>query len=334
MKRFLLLALLFTGSAQAAAIEHGIDTPYVAPAITGIASWVNSEPLTNESLRGKVVLIDFWTYSCINCIRTLPHLKEWDAKYRDKGLVIIGVHSPEFDFERDPKNVAQAVKRFGITYPVALDSQMKTWNAFKNNYWPAHYLIDRNGQVVYTHFGEGEYDVTERNIQTLLGAGGKIETKAEAVSTRDQSPETYLGTTRATNFGSPEGFPGPLSGDMRDFTFPTKLKPNNWALSGRWDATPEFVRLNQPGGALRYAFRAGKVFLVMGPATDGKPVKVDVLLDGKPAGANAGHDGATIAVDSERLYELLDFHGEAASGILELRPQTPGVQIYAFTFGL
>lgn len=332
MKRLLLLALFATLSLAQAhaepALEDGLAQPYPMPAITGIAQWYNSPPLTAESLKGKVVLVDFWTYTCINCIRTLPYLKAWDAKYRDKGLVIIGVHSPEFDFEKDPKNVAQAVKRFGIQYPVALDADLATWNAFHNQYWPAHYLIDRQGRVIYTHFGEGKYDVTERNIQTLLGMdGGTTEDAGSAVSTRDQSPETYLGSMRAENFASAES--------QAPYTFPAQLGQNGWALSGSWQIAADRITAQAAGAALRYQFRAGKVFLVMGPAPTGA-VTVEVWLNGKPITTDkAGKDvkGGKLTVDSQRLYELVDLHGSPADGLLELRPEAKGLSAYAFTFG-
>ena len=191
--------------AKPVSLVNGVEHPYKAPEIAGIDAWINSTPLSWNNLKGKVVLIDFWTYSCINCIRTLPYLKDWYAKYHDKGFEIIGIHSPEFQFEHDLNNVKNAVKQDGITYPVALDNQFITWQNFKNEYWPAHYLVNKNGEVVYVHFGEGEYDVTENNIRYLLGMGGQVtHNKYEENYATTQTPETYLGYHRAERFSSVE----------------------------------------------------------------------------------------------------------------------------------
>jgi thiol-disulfide isomerase/thioredoxin len=302
------------------------------PELNGAIMWLNSPPLTRAQLKGKVVLVDFWTYSCINCVRTLPYITAWDAKYRDKGLVIIGVHSPEFEFEKKLDNVQAATVKYGIHYPVALDSDLATWSAFKNQYWPAHYLIDKNGQVVYTHFGEGDYDVTENNIRVLLGLGPE---KAEAPMTTDQAAhadsgqtqETYLGYSRAKNFV------GDATHDKAaDYTFPNNLPLNNWALSGAWKIGAENITSEKPDAALRLNFAAKKVFLVLGAG--GKPVHLRVMLNGKPVTAGAGADvkDGVVTVDRDALYELIN-QGESKNGLLEISADGPGLRAFAFTFG-
>jgi cytochrome c biogenesis protein CcdA/thiol-disulfide isomerase/thioredoxin len=317
---------------------HALDKPYPAPEIVGIHDWINSPPLKIADLRGKVVLIDFWTYSCINCVRTLPAITSWDTKYRDKGLVIIGVHAPEFEFEKKLDNVKMAVEKYGIHYPVALDSNLQTWESFSNQYWPAHYLIDKNGQVVYTHFGEGDYNVTENNIRILLGLGPQDTTpEMPNFSSLVQSPETYLGYGRAANFTSPGGAQHDQSAAYK---FPSVLLLNQWALQGEWkveseriEATHTLAALQSDIPALRYNFIARKVFLVLG-TSDGKPHRVRVMLNGQPAGSAGGADvkDSVLTVDRERLYELID-QGSTKNGQLELQIDEPGVQAYAFTFG-
>jgi len=213
------------------ALIGGLAETYVSPEISGVESWLNSQPLKISDLRGKVVLIDFWTYSCINCVRTLPYITKWDEKYRDKGLVIIGVHSPEFEFEKNINNVKNALREHNIQYPVALDNKFDTWMAFQNRYWPAHYLIDQNGKVVYTHFGEGNYETTENNIRYLLGIKNKaVEEDLESSFSRDQTPETYLGYSRTEEFYSPQR----NINKPTQYTFPKELPLNGWALSGMW----------------------------------------------------------------------------------------------------
>ncbi len=212
-------------------IEQPLAAPYKAPELTGIAGWINSKPLGLAALKGKVVLIDFWTYSCINCVRTLPYLVDWDKKYRDKGLVIIGISAPEFEFEKSRDNVADAAKKRGIDYPIALDNNLATWSAYHNQYWPAHYLIDPKGNVVYTHFGEGDYDVTEHNIRVLLGLKGEAADTAQMPSmwSSHQTPETYLGYARA------ERAKADLVHDKAtDYCFPDMLPADSWSLNGKW----------------------------------------------------------------------------------------------------
>lgn len=303
-------------------VKDALSDPVPAPEITGITDWLNSNPLTLAQLRGKVILIDFWTYSCINCIRTMPYLTKWYEKYKDDGFVIIGVHAPEFPFEKKLSNVKDAVKQYGITYPVALDNNFSTWRAYENRYWPAHYLIDRDGRVIYTHFGEGHYDITENNIRALLNVKGVADvTPEQDVSTRDQSPETYLGYERAKNFASPENV---LNDATQSYSFPLNLDRNEWALSGSWMIGGDKIVAGDDA-ALRYNFRAGKVHLVLG-SPDGRPIRVDVMLDGKAQGA--------VGVTGERLYTIINLpEGAQRKGLLEIRPERPGLEAYAFTFG-
>jgi cytochrome c biogenesis protein CcdA/thiol-disulfide isomerase/thioredoxin len=280
---------------------------YPAPEFSGIYTWFNSQPLTMASLKGKIVLVDFWTYSCINCIRTLPFLIDWDRKYRDQGLMIIGIHAPEFEFEKNPDNVKSAILAHHIKYPVALDNNLDTWSNFNNIYWPAHYLIDREGRVVYTHFGEGEYGITENNIRFLLGLNN-IPTKPEsAVSTLTQTPETYLGSARSSHYS----------------VDPDLLPSDHWSLLGKWRVEDERIIAEEEGAKLRLNFNAGKVFLVMG-APKGKPIKVDISLNGKAVG--------NLTVDQHKLYTLIDQHN-IKQGILEITVNSPGLEAYAFTFG-
>ena len=314
-------------------LEDGLTQPYPAPDFAGLQEWINSKPLTLASLKGKVLLVDFWTYSCINCVRTLPYLTAWDKKYRDQGLVIVGIHSPEFEFEKDPDNVKAAVVARGIKYPVALDNNLATWQSFKNEYWPAHYLIDRDGQVVYTHFGEGRYDVTENNIRYLLGLNGTAETKVQQnlPSTEGQTPETYLGYDRTESYvGKPD-----LQHDVSDVYEPASPVPlHHWTLKGPWRMEGEKGVAVDNNAALQLHFSAEKVFLVMG-TTDGKPVKISVKLDGALIGKNAAgknvHNG-TATVSRHTIYELVN-QNTIKNGLLEITAEQPGLEVYAFTFG-
>jgi len=299
-------------------LEDALTVPYAAPEIIGIADWLNSPPVSIHDLKGKVILVDFWTYSCINCVRTLPILTAWDAKYRDQGLVIIGIHSPEFEFEKNPDNVKAAIAQYNIHYPVALDNYLAIWASFNNRYWPAHYLIDKTGHVVYTHFGEGKYDVTENNIRYLLGLRDAKTAAAKPVSGSAQTPETYLGYTRA------QRFLGTLMQDQPyDYRFPESLPPDSWALSGKWHVGAENITTAEKGAKLRLNFTAGKVFLVLGNA-DNIPVHAEVTLDGKPAG--------TVTVDHHDLYKIIT-QDTARRGLLEITCDKAALQAYAFTFG-
>ena len=313
-------------------LEEGLSQTYPAPEFAGIEAWLNSPPLTMQSLKGKVVLIDFWTYSCINCVRTLPYITEWDRKYRDQGLVIVGVHAPEFEFEKKQENVQDALAQHGIRYPVALDNMLSTWVNFHNRYWPAHYLINQEGQVVYTHFGEGKYDVMENNIRYLLGLRDQAEpvTKAAPAFSAGQTPETYLGYDRAHNFGGQ----GQLVHDTNTtYRFPLSLSVDAWAFNGKWKVETERSIASEKNAALRLNFTARKIFLVLGTAT-GQPISVTLKLNGKAVGTSAGRDApaGVVTVRRNTLYELID-QQEFKNGLLEIRTDAPGLEVYAFTFG-
>ncbi|HEY1845381.1 MAG TPA: cytochrome c biogenesis protein DipZ [Buttiauxella sp.] len=314
------------------------------PPLTGAVQWLNSPPLTAEALRGKVVLVDFWTYSCINCLRALPYVKAWAEKYHDRGLVVIGVHAPEFAFERDVGNVTREAKKLGITYPIAIDNDYKIWRAFDNQYWPAHYFIDAKGHVRYQHFGEGEYDRSERVIQQLLreaGAkdvnGGLSSVSASGVEQaasgmNDISPETYLGYGRAENFAS-----GNVTGDKpADYSRPAAMPLNAWGLQGRWTIGMENITLNAPEGKIFYQFHARDLHLVLGPGADGKPVRFKVLLDGKAPGAMHGADSdadGSGTVSEQRLYQLIRQSNGGGEHTFSIEFQDAGVNAWAFTFG-
>jgi cytochrome c biogenesis protein CcdA/thiol-disulfide isomerase/thioredoxin len=328
------------GASEAAA---GVKLPDYGPApdFAGTGEWFNTggEPLSIADLtqgQGKVVLIDFWTYTCINCIRTLPYVKSWDSQYRDDGLTVVGVHSPEFAFEKDAGNVADAIERYGIRYPVVQDNELGTWNAFANQYWPAKYLIDARGHVRYVHFGEGNYDETEKAIRSLLAEAGDKQLGAEArpdgpVETADRnlrSPETYLGVARAQGFVD-----GPQPGEQ-DYGSPdpASLRLNQFAYGGSWDVGDEAATAISEA-SLSLSFQARRVFLVLGSAGS-EPRKLEVLLDGRPiADAEAGDDvsGATATITGQRLYRLVDLP-QAGQHTLELR-FADGIEGYAFTFG-
>jgi len=307
--------------------------------------WINSPPLTAASLDGKVVLIDFWTYSCINCIRAIPHVRALDAQYRDKGLVIIGVHTPEFAFEKLPANVTKAVADIGIKYPVAIDNAYGIWGAFANRYWPAQYLLDGTGQVRYTHFGEGAEAETEQAVRDLLKANGNADlgptiaeldlkgAEAPADFAAIQSPETYIGYERTAGFASPEG----LTQNMTvSYAAPEKLLLNQWALTGDWNVAAEDARLEKVGGSIAMRFHARDLHLVLGPAHDNAPVRFRVTLDGKAPGKDAGMDidadGYGVVRD-HRLYQLIRQSGGAAERRFAITFLDPGVQAFAFTFG-
>jgi cytochrome c biogenesis protein CcdA/thiol-disulfide isomerase/thioredoxin len=289
-----------------------------APNFSGISHWLNTQPLSIGDLHGKVVLIDFWTYSCINCLRTLPHLEEWDRAYRSKGLVIVGVHTPEFGFEHDLGNVTTATHRLGVRYPVALDNDYKTWNAYSNQYWPAEYLVDENGDVRHIHFGEGDYNGTEHDIRLLLHAGGDShlpppKRERDTTPTGDITPESYLGYFRIDRYDG-----NPLKADVEaNYQLPTKLPRDNFAYGGRWTVESEKI-VAGPDARLRLHYHARTVNLVLG----GRGL-VAVVVDGKMRGA--------IRVRQDRLYTLVSGQ-HVADGELDLM-FTPGVQAYAFTFG-
>jgi cytochrome c biogenesis protein CcdA/thiol-disulfide isomerase/thioredoxin len=315
------------------------------PSLAGAAEWLNSPPLTPQALKGKVVLIDFWTYSCINCLRAIPYVRAWAEKYKDQGLVVIGVHTPEFAFERNVANVRAAVARLKIDYPVAIDNDYAIWRAFENNYWPAHYVIDAQGQVRYHHFGEGEYDQSERVIRRLLAEAGHKglppglvsvhATGAEAAPSgdADQSPETYLGHDRFEHFASPGGG---VFDKSHLYTAPAVLRLNRWGLVGDWTIGGENATLNSGGGRIIYRFHARDLHLVLGPPKDGMPVHFRVTIDGQAPGADHGADidaDGNGTVDGQRLYQLVRQRDAIDNRTFEIEFLDPGVQAFAITFG-
>jgi cytochrome c biogenesis protein CcdA/thiol-disulfide isomerase/thioredoxin len=315
------------------------------PDLSGAVAWLNSPSLSSKSLRGKVVLIDFWTYSCINCLRTLPYVEGWATKYKDAGLVVIGVHTPEFAFEKERVNVEKAVRDLKITYPVAIDSDYKIWQAFNNEYWPAHYFIDGKGRIRYHHFGEGAYGESERVIQQLLkengaasssvGALNVTATGAEAAPDNAdvRSPETYIGYRRADHFASAE----PIAQDSRKvYTLLPRLSLNQWGLAGTWNVGSESAVLQASPGKIAFRFHARDLHLVLGTANDGKPVHFRVKIDGTAVGEDHGSDtdpnGAGI-VQEHRLYQLVRQKGAVEDRTFEIEFLDPGVKAFAFTFG-
>jgi len=324
------------GGAPAEASGGGLDLPSLgrAPELVGTQRWFNTpgdEPLTLGELRGRVVLIDFWTYSCINCIRTFPYLKAWDRRYRRDGLTIVGVHTPEFPFERDPGNVASAIESNGIRYPVVQDNEFATWSAYANQYWPAEYFVDAEGNVRYVHFGEGEYEEKEAVIRQLLEEAGdtvgRAESGAKGISAEAgvTTPETYLGSARADRYANAAIVPG-----EHDFEAPPGVPADHFALRGRWKVEPEAATAK--GGSVDLAFGARRVYLVLG--SPGGPGRVRVKLDGRPIAAGAaGSDveKGTVRVTGQRLYNLVDLPA-VGRHLLTLEPE-PGVRAYAFTFG-
>ncbi|WP_186088722.1 cytochrome c biogenesis protein DipZ [Burkholderia gladioli] len=319
-----------------------------APSLAGATEWLNSPPLTNASLRGKVVLVDFWTYSCINCLRTLPYVKAWARKYRNDGLVVIGVHAPEFAFERDIGNVKKATHDLGVTYPVAIDNGYSIWRAFNNEYWPAHYFIDAQGRVRYHHFGEGDYVQSERAIQQLLveaghpdaaqvplGIDGPAASGAQAAADNAdmRSPETYVGYARAENFSSPGG---QLHDREHDYAAPAQPGLDDWGLAGAWSVAEQQATLAKPGGRIVYRFHARDLHLVLGPGKNGAPVRFRVTIDGTAPGASHGADvnaDGVGTVTGQRLYQLIRQSGPIVDHTFSIEFLDPGVQAFAFTFG-
>jgi cytochrome c biogenesis protein CcdA/thiol-disulfide isomerase/thioredoxin len=317
------------------------------PALSAATGWINSPPLTPEGLRGKVVLIDFWTYSCINCLRSLPYVNGWYEKYKDHGLVVIGVHSPEFAFEKDVGNVKRAVHDLNVTYPVALDSNYAIWRAFDNQYWPAHYFVDALGRIRGHHFGEGDYPESESVIRELLTEAGFKDlppagisvaaaqgVQAAADENNMLSPETYVGYARAEHFSSPSGA---VPDQSKDYTAPDKLDINQWALTGKWTVDEEKGTLNNAHGSIVFRFQARDLHLVLGPGPSGKPVRFRVRLDGADPGVSHGTDtdasGAGVVTD-QRLYQLIrQPPGDIHRHTFTIEFLDAGVQAYAFTFG-
>ncbi len=337
----LLASLLALGTAMdAAAQDKGALQRF-----GGAKTWLNSPPLGAAELRGKVVLVDFWTYTCVNWTRTLPYVRAWAEKYKDQGLVVIGVHTPEFPFEKDLDNIQRAVKSMRVAYPVAVDSDYAVWRAFSNNAWPAVYLIDAQGRVRYRHPGEGEYERTEQTIQQLLAEAGKSGFARELVSVEARgvevgadwanlrSPETYLGSEQTENFASPGGTG---LGERRVYAVPSRLVLNHWALAGDWTMQGGSVVSNKANGRITYRFQARDVNLVMGPAARGSAVRFRVLVDGKPPGAAHGADvdeAGNGTVSEQRLYQLIRVSPPIVEREFTIEFLEPGAEAFDFTFG-
>jgi thiol-disulfide isomerase/thioredoxin len=311
---------------------------------TESTAWLDSPPLNPASLRGKVVLVDFWTYSCINSLRNLPYLQAWAEKYKEAGLVVIGVHSPEFSFEKDRSNVERAVREYHVRYPVAIDSEYRIWDAFSNEYWPADYVVDGNGRIRHHHFGEGDYAETERVIQELLrgngatslgGPVGRVTGRGIETPPSDAigSPETYVGYRRSESFASTERT---ARDAPHEYALPAELALNRWALGGVWTVGPESGRLVSPGGRLAFRFHSRDLHLVLGPGSNGGPVRFKLTLDGKPPGKDHGIDSSpdgTGTVRASRLYQLVRQKGSVADRTFEIEFLDSGVLAYVFTFG-
>jgi len=325
--------------------QPALDDEGPMPELDGAAGWLNSPPLSKKSLRGKIVLIDFWTYSCINCLRALPYVEGWAAKYKDAGLVVIGVHTPEFAFEKERANVEKALRDLKVTYPVALDNDYKIWQAFNNRYWPAHYFIDGKGRIRHHHFGEGEYAESERVIQELLKQNGAqliaantvtvsgIGAEAPADNANIGSPETYVGYHRAENFASQESI---AKDSRKTYTLRPRLSLNQWALSGSWNVGEESAVLQKAPGKIAFRFHARDLHLVLGNTKEGKPVRFTVTVDGAPPGEDHGADtdaSGSGTVQGHRLYQLIRQKGSVEDRTFEIEFLDPGVQAFAFTFG-
>jgi thiol-disulfide isomerase/thioredoxin len=315
------------------------------PSLGGATGWLNSEPLTAESLRGRPVLVQFWTFTCINWIRTLPYVRTWFEKYRGDGLVVLGVHTPEFEVERSVGNVRRAVEEMEIDHPIAIDSDYAIWDAFANRYWPALYFADADGRIRHRQFGEGAYDRSETVIQLLLAAAGEDDVGRELASVEGRgieaapdwadlhSPESYIGYERAESFASPGGTSLDRS---REYVLPDVLHLNRWALAGDWTIEREAAVLNVPDGRIAHRFHARDLHLVMAPGPDDEPVRFRVLLDGEPPGAAHGADTdehGEGTVSQPGLYQLIRQPSPVAEHGFEITFPDPGVRAYVFTFG-
>ena len=331
-------------TAKPTALAEDLPVEGSLPALSGAVAWLNSAPLTADALKGKVVLVDFWTYSCINCLRAIPYVRAWAEKYKDQGLVVIGVHAPEFAFEKNVNNVRAAIASLGIPYPVAIDNDYAIWRAFNNQYWPAHYFIDAKGQIRHHHFGEGDYDGSERVIQQLLAEAGGSRTLGDLVPVSAsgveaapdmgevQSPETYIGYERTQNFVSPGG----VVKDARHVYAAAKPRLNEWSLSGAWTIKGEHADLNGKDGSIIFRFHSRDLHLVLGPAADGKPVRFKVTIDdaapGDSHGVDVDSDGQGV-VTGQRLYQLVRQKSAITDHTFAIKFLDPGVQAFAFTFG-
>jgi len=330
---------------SSATVPGASETRRPMPALDGAIGWLNGPPLTTAALQGKVVLIDFWTYSNIGSLRAAPYVEAWSRKYKDWGLVVIGIHSPEFAFERDAARVAKAVSEFGLTYPVAVDSELSIWGRFDRPFWPSRYLVDAKGVIRFHHSGEGSYDETEALIQSLLKERGSAAPPAGAVKLTAtgvqaapdiaciQSPETYVGYERQENFTSPE----PVAKDRAArYTSPAMLEINQWALSGQWTVGGERAVSSAAGARIVFSFHARDLHLVLGPRSDGKPVRFRVSIDGHPPLESHGLDvdSAGLGRATEyRLYQLIRQPEPGEDRLFQIEFLDPGVQAFAFTFG-
>ena len=315
------------------------------PSFEGATGWLNSDPLTPDGLRGRVVLVDFWTYTCVNWLRTLPYLRAWAAKYRDDGLTVIGVHTPEFGFEGNIDNVIAQSRRLGVEYPIAVDSGYGVWRAFANHFWPALYIADEEGRIRFHHFGEGEYPMTEMVIQQLLVGGGAAGVDQDLVMVEPQglevaadwrtlqSPETYVGYRQSTGFAQ-EGVAS--FDEPRVYTLPGRLRLNEWGLAGNWAVTGHAAVLHERGGRIAFQFHARDLNLVMGPSSQGASIPFRVFLDGQLAndahGSDVDPDGSGMVSD-QRAYQLIRQPGTIADRLFEVEFQDAGVEAYCFTFG-
>jgi thiol-disulfide isomerase/thioredoxin len=315
------------------------------PSLGGANAWLNSEPLMPAALRGKVVLVQFCTYTCINWLRTLPYVRAWAEKYQGQRLLVLGVHTPEFAFEKDGDNVRRALKEMGIIYPVAVDNNYEVWRAFKNRYWPALYFVDSQGRIRHHKFGEGEYEQSERVIQQLLAeaGAGRVGHELVGVNARGievaadwdtlKSPENYVGYERTENFASPGGA---VEDGRRIYTAPAQLGLNQWALAGNWTVGRQAVVLNEAGGRIACRFHARDLHLVMGPSARGTSVRFRVLVDGQPAGAAHGVDVDELShgtATEQRLYQLIRQPKPVTERRFEIEFLDPGAEVFAFTFG-
>jgi thiol-disulfide isomerase/thioredoxin len=356
MKRRAFLTALLGGSIGVPLVASNIVTPPfmaalaqraggLTPSFAGATTWLNSPPLDMASLRGKVVLVDFWTYTCINWVRSYPYVRAWAEKYRERGLVVIGVHAPEFSFEKDIDNVRRAVTERKLNYPVAVDNDQAIWRAFDNHYWPALYMIDAQGRLRHHQFGEGKYEQSERILQALLEEAGNTGIDREPVSVDPggieaaadwgslKSPENYLGAARTEGFASSGGV---VPNQSRLYAAPAMLRLNHWALAGDWTVENEATRLNAAGGRIVDRFHARDLHLVLTPPASGQPVRFRVRLDGMAPGADHGVDidaEGRGTVDAPRLYQLVRQSRPVAERNFEIEFLDPGVRAYAFTFG-
>ena len=357
MRSFLALVVLVTGTAHAAEQAHGHSGAYMVspaappspeamiPSLAGATTWINSAPIPPQELRGKVVLIDFWTYTCINWRRTVPSLRAWFERYGKSGLLLIGAHSPEFPFEKDLDNVRQFTREFGVDWPVAVDTDFSIWRAFGNEYWPALYVFDAKGRLRHQTFGEDGYAEAEQIIRQLLQEAGQrdLGSKATTVDPRPfekpadwkdlRSPENYLGQQRTVGFASPGGI---VSGEARPYEAPAKMSLNRWALSGTWTVGPDRSVAAAAGAKMSYRFHARDLHLVMGPETRGNAIRFRVRLDGKPPGGSHGLDvdaDGNGTLKDQRMYQLIRQSGPIQDRTFEIEFLDPGAGAFSFTFG-